>query len=227
VGDGGIKLSGGQRQRLAIARALIRSPKILILDEATSAIDVRSEQIVQAALERASQGRTTITIAHRLSTVRKADNIVVLAKGKVVQQGTHEQLMAQVGGAYWKLATAQKMNLGEDEDEEDKYKWVRSLERVSLAEMLILGDKHKSMDLMESDATTTSGETKDGGEGEYVPKGFFGSFGTLIVEQGKKWPWYTALLFGALIAGGKSLGPFQFITFFLFVAVPPPLVESY
>ncbi|PKS09589.1 hypothetical protein jhhlp_004207 [Lomentospora prolificans] len=204
VGDSGIKLSGGQRQRLAIARALIRQPKILILDEATSAIDVRSEQIVQEALDRASRGRTTITIAHRLSTVRRADNIVVLAKGKVVQQGTHDQLMAQPGGAYWKLATAQKMNLGDEEGEdgEDKYRWVRSLERVSLAEMLILGDKHKNLDLMESDGTTTSGETKDGVE-DYVPKGFFGSFGTLIVEQGRKWPWYMALLFGALVAGGK------------------------
>lgn len=111
VGDGGgLKLSGGQRQRLAIARAIIKQPAVLILDEATSAIDVRSEQIVQAALDRASQNRTTITIAHRLSTVRKADNIVVLRKGRVVEQGTHAELMARgEGGAYHALATAQQL----------------------------------------------------------------------------------------------------------------------
>jgi ATP-binding cassette subfamily B (MDR/TAP) protein 1 len=80
VGDAGIKLSGGQRQRLAIARSIIKRPKILILDEATSAIDVRGERLVQQALDRVSEGRTTITIAHRLSTIKKADKIVVLRK---------------------------------------------------------------------------------------------------------------------------------------------------
>ncbi|CAK7225218.1 hypothetical protein SCUCBS95973_005787 [Sporothrix curviconia] len=111
VGDGGgLKLSGGQRQRLAIARAIVKQPAVLVLDEATSAIDVRSEQIVQAALDRAAQNRTTITIAHRLSTVRKADNIVVLRKGRVVEQGTHTALMALgEGGAYFALATAQQL----------------------------------------------------------------------------------------------------------------------
>ncbi|KAK8020126.1 abc transporter transmembrane region protein [Apiospora arundinis] len=87
VGDGGAKLSGGQRQRISIARAVIKKPKILILDEATSAIDVRGERIVQAALDRVSQGRTTITIAHRLSTIKKADTIVVLQKGKQLSLG--------------------------------------------------------------------------------------------------------------------------------------------
>ncbi|OAA65488.1 spermidine/putrescine import ATP-binding protein potA [Niveomyces insectorum RCEF 264] len=110
VGDAGIKLSGGQRQRLAIARAIVKQPAVLVLDEATSAIDVRSEQIVQAALDRASRNRTTITIAHRLSTVRKADNIVVLRKGRVVEQGTHAELIARgEGGAYYALAMAQQL----------------------------------------------------------------------------------------------------------------------
>ncbi|KAK6216598.1 ABC transporter [Colletotrichum tabaci] len=117
VGDAGIKLSGGQRQRLAIARAIVKQPKILILDEATSAIDVRSEQIVQAALDRACKGRTTIIIAHRLGTIRKADNIVLLRKGQVVQQGTHEALMAQTDGPYHLLATAQKLDMGADDEE--------------------------------------------------------------------------------------------------------------
>lgn len=111
VGESGIKLSGGQRQRLAIARAIVKQPKILILDEATSAIDVRSEQIVQAALERASVGRTTVVIAHRLGTIKRADKIVVLREGRVVQQGTHDELRAQRGSTYCLLANAQAIDV--------------------------------------------------------------------------------------------------------------------
>ncbi|KAB8303395.1 hypothetical protein EYC80_004824 [Monilinia laxa] len=118
VGDAGIKLSGGQRQRLAIARSIVKQPKILILDEATSAIDVRSERIVQAALDKVSKNRTTITIAHRLSTVIKADNIVVMKKGQVVQQGTHEQLLMDTEGPYWALANAQQLSDGEPQRKE-------------------------------------------------------------------------------------------------------------
>lgn len=114
VGQGGVKLSGGQRQRLAIARAIVKQPKILILDEATSAIDVRSERMVQAALDRASKGRTTIVVAHRLGTIRKADNIVVLRKGQVVQQGTHESLLDDVEGYYHRLVSAQSLEVKEN-----------------------------------------------------------------------------------------------------------------
>ncbi|GJN68722.1 ABC transporter bea3 [Purpureocillium lilacinum] len=112
VGDGGAKLSGGQRQRIAIARSIVRKPKILILDEATSAIDVRGERIVQAALDRVAQNRTTITIAHRLSTIKKADRIVVLKKGQVVETGTHQSLMVKDGGVYAALVNAQALSLG-------------------------------------------------------------------------------------------------------------------
>ncbi|MGH7417277.1 MAG: ABC transporter ATP-binding protein, partial [Candidatus Rokuibacteriota bacterium] len=93
IGEDGATLSGGQRQRLAIARALLLDPRILILDEATSALDSESEALFQEALERAMEGRTTITIAHRLSTVRQADRIVVLDEGRVVDEGTHEELL--------------------------------------------------------------------------------------------------------------------------------------
>ncbi len=106
VGDRGIMLSGGQRQRIAIARALLQNPPILILDEATSALDTVSEQLVQAALEDLSRDRTTLVIAHRLSTIRKADQIAVLDQGRVVELGTHKQLLKQQG-RYTYLYTVQ------------------------------------------------------------------------------------------------------------------------
>ena len=105
VGERGMTLSGGQRQRLAIARALVRDPKILILDEATSALDPLSERLVQSALEDATQGRTVLVIAHRLSTIQHADHIVVLDKGRAVEQGTWRELQAK-GGLFTKLVNS-------------------------------------------------------------------------------------------------------------------------
>ncbi len=106
IGDSGNKLSGGQKQRLSIARAVIKNPPIMILDEATSALDTESEKLVQDALEKMMQNRTSIVIAHRLSTIQKADNIIVMQKGKIVEQGTHNELIA-MNGTYNKLVTMQ------------------------------------------------------------------------------------------------------------------------
>jgi ATP-binding cassette, subfamily B, bacterial len=107
VGERGIKLSGGQRQRVAIARALLRDPAILLLDEATSSLDAESEAAVQLALDELMRGRTSIVVAHRLATVRKADLILVLEHGQIVERGTHDELIVLPAGHYRRYAELQ------------------------------------------------------------------------------------------------------------------------
>ncbi|KAH8889555.1 P-loop containing nucleoside triphosphate hydrolase protein [Thozetella sp. PMI_491] len=194
VGDSGTKLSGGQRQRLAIARSIISKPKILILDEATSAIDVRGERIVQAALEQASKGRTTITIAHRLSTIRNADKIVVLQQGKVVEQGTHNELLANEEGAYYGLVHAQKLSLGDGEEQEPVY------EEEDIGAIL---EREKSAAKSETAAAKTGASWKD--------KNLFTGFGKLLYEQRTRFPLYTiALIFAMGAAASVPLQAYLF-----------------
>lgn len=108
VGERGVQLSGGQRQRVAIARAVLKNIEILLLDEATSALDVESERIVQQALDRLMKNRTTVMVAHRLSTIKNADEISVLQDGKIIEQGTHSTLIENRNGAYFKLINIQQ-----------------------------------------------------------------------------------------------------------------------
>ncbi|XP_077979292.1 ATP-dependent translocase ABCB1-like [Glandiceps talaboti] len=129
VGQRGAQLSGGQKQRVAIARALVRDPKILLLDEATSALDTESEATVQAALDKASEGRTTVVIAHRLTTIRNADKICAVQNGVIMEEGNHDVLMAQEG-LYYQLVmmqTKKKDGDSDDEDEADEFELKRPL----------------------------------------------------------------------------------------------------
>ncbi|MCJ1350668.1 MAG: hypothetical protein MMC33_000649 [Icmadophila ericetorum] len=188
VGENGIKLSGGQRQRLAIARSIIKKPPILILDEATSAIDVRGEKIVQEALDRVSKNRTTISIAHRLSTVKKADKIIVLKNGAIVEQGTHQTLLENKNGVYFNLVHAQQLDMNEDRPDS-------TFESEYLEEdMEKLIKKQSTKDLEAANSTSQ-------GEEEYNPNGLLGTVGLLLYEQRQLWRLYALMILSAMGCG--------------------------
>ncbi|KAK1988720.1 P-loop containing nucleoside triphosphate hydrolase protein [Colletotrichum cereale] len=195
VGDSGAKLSGGQRQRIAIARSIVRKPKIVILDEATSAIDVRGERIVQAALDKVSKNRTTITIAHRLSTIKKADRIIVLKKGQVVERGTHESLLENHEGVYYGLVHAQQLSLGDNADDNDEDSKEEELGAV-------LG-REKSAAKSEVGSTRQKAEARN--------RNLFQSFGQLLYEQRHRWILcLSTVVFAACCAAGTPLQAWLF-----------------
>lgn len=208
VGEAGVKLSGGQKQRIAIARSIISKPPILILDEATSAIDPRNERIVQNALDRVSKGRTTITIAHRLSTVKKADRIVVLGGGHVLETGTHEELLSRPDGAYTKLVQGQTLLMEDEEDVSHE-----DLEKADLVE-------EEDEDVTEDLGRTTTwrskmsiGGGKDAGVADieaahpnkHEELGIVRCVWLMLWEQSNLWPLYLVGVLGSIGAGRSSL----------------------
>jgi ATP-binding cassette subfamily B (MDR/TAP) protein 1 len=211
VGESGIKLSGGQRQRVSIARSIIKQPPILILDEATSAIDVRTERIVQQALDRVSKNRTTIVIAHRLSTIRRADKIIVLRQGKLVEQGTHDELLKIEAGVYHGLVHAQEITAEAEEDNDDG-----ELKKV------------KSVESDVSEEQEHSSRTSEAADPEYKSRGLSGSFGYLLYEQRHHWVLYSIATFGIL--GGGAVYPVQAYIFAkvvnVFTLPPDQLIEN-
>lgn len=151
IGERGGLLSGGQKQRIAIARSIISEPKILLLDEATSALDPHAEHIVQQALDEASKDRTTIVIAHKLKTIRDADNIVVMKQGSIVEQGRHHDLVA-AGGAYAKLVKAQDLSpkgkpdgSTSDEDSDNEQNEVELKKSQSLVRRNTVESEHSAL----------------------------------------------------------------------------------
>ncbi|CAG0912522.1 unnamed protein product [Notodromas monacha] len=191
VGDRGAQLSGGQKQRIAIARALIKDPKILLLDEATSALDTQSESIVQHALDKAREGRTTIIVAHRLTTIRSADKIIVLDNGVVAEVGSHEDLMAK-NGLYFQLVTAQTVD--EEADYSGKFDPSKNDEKTApQSKRLRLQSEHID------DVVVVPTEEKSGNKKEDLPKP---SLVRIMKLNAKEWP---LIVIGTLASAANGI----------------------
>lgn len=187
-----MKLSGGQKQRLAIARSIIKKPQVMILDEATSAIDAKNEKLVQAALEGVTRDRTTITIAHRLSTIKKADHIIVLQSGRAVEEGTHQSLITDPAGVYSALVRAQALRLsGDDEVDPDTSAPASDAESEKLPD---------SCDDAATPTYTGAGQDMVGEQ----PRSLIQCFSMLLYEQRAQWPWFLSIILSCMATAAAT-----------------------
>lgn len=244
VGERGFLLSGGQKQRIAIARAVASDPKILLLDEATSALDTKSEGVVQAALDKAAEGRTTIVIAHRLSTIKNAHNIVVLVGGKIVEQGTHGELIEREG-TYAKLVEAQKLNEERDaqaanvaseddtvDDDSDLQKKIsRTVTGKSLEDRKDLGDLEKDAGILERQSTRKSLSSvvlsRDKTEKAEVPYSLWTLF-KFVASFNRPEVFYMiiGLVFSVLAGGGQPTQAVFFAKAITALSLPPSMFDE-
>ncbi|KAI1073610.1 P-loop containing nucleoside triphosphate hydrolase protein [Whalleya microplaca] len=205
IGERGGLLSGGQKQRVAIARSIVSNPKILLLDEATSALDPHAEGIVQQALDRASKDRTTIVVAHKLATIRNADNIVVMSKGRIVEQGRHDDLVAR-NGVYAMLVKAQDLSPAESKDESEESTDEKSHDK---GDETNIEHTHSIARYPTADAQKLAALKDRENFDLYKRSGLLRSIAKLTLSTPELKPWYFILLLcciaGAAVFPGQAL----------------------